>query len=731
MDDVNIPGSGNGSTKYNYERNVQVLANPHFNWLQKETERAPTTILNQSPNESSPWISSTNDLRISDINARDDSNTFLDYSDDYQRFYSLLFQNPASPSFSLESETTDDDNPTTKNYDSQFYPLQTQILDPQSNPLSTNHAFTHNTFNQSQLLAATQDLIAAEPLTFPLELEATASGMIPTAPSTTLQAPQNQSHSQIASAEPDPKVKTPKPRQRKSQRFKFHVESFDQHPQSQRPLSALTQNSKPTTYSSSGSSTTTAKSPQPLNFFFQNAYSSSKFDILKLLVEIPKRKNPKFALGVIDLSCAFLVTDPSLPDNQIVYVSESFEMLTKYSEKEIIGKNCRFLQAPGGMVQPKSHRAHCDNETVKHMKQCLDAEEECQVVILNFTKPGVPFLNLVTMIPVRVPDDDEPPSSNPDGKGHLYFIGLQCDIGPRLFSKLTQRPHDLSSVPMITPGSSIHQMLTSKSNFVSVISASETTEESYEEDDEEEAFREKAAKKRGTGEKQAPRQKRQKMDRRFDGTGESSSSSGKESNYETETSETGDDDQRTVLALGSQLDVMTRRNPQREVEGDDKNSKATEVGEGDDDQNNEGEELEEQAVSTVEAEFEKLHERVPNPGDPVEFVSQLSMEGVFLYVSPAYSILLEISPEKMLGQSFYNFLHPDDLQRAAQIHERVKEESKGEKHPSSGGGERVILNFRNGKGKFIPIVTRLALFLNPVTRQNQLALFGAKFNYRI
>jgi PAS domain-containing protein len=42
----------------------------------------------------------------------------------------------------------------------------------------------------------------------------------------------------------------------------------------------------------------------------------------------------------------FVITDPSLPDNPIVYASQGFLNLTGYSMDQILGRNCRFLQGP-------------------------------------------------------------------------------------------------------------------------------------------------------------------------------------------------------------------------------------------------------------------------------------------------------------------------------------------------------------------------------------------------
>jgi hypothetical protein len=43
----------------------------------------------------------------------------------------------------------------------------------------------------------------------------------------------------------------------------------------------------------------------------------------------------------------FVLSDPSLPDNPIVYASDGFCKLSGYKRNEIIGRNCRFLQGEG------------------------------------------------------------------------------------------------------------------------------------------------------------------------------------------------------------------------------------------------------------------------------------------------------------------------------------------------------------------------------------------------
>ena len=51
-----------------------------------------------------------------------------------------------------------------------------------------------------------------------------------------------------------------------------------------------------------------------------------------------------FAAAVRATRMAMVITNPSLPDNPIVFCNEAFQRLTGFSREEIIGQNCRFLQ---------------------------------------------------------------------------------------------------------------------------------------------------------------------------------------------------------------------------------------------------------------------------------------------------------------------------------------------------------------------------------------------------
>ena len=117
-------------------------------------------------------------------------------------------------------------------------------------------------------------------------------------------------------------------------------------------------------------------------------YSASGFDMLGVLSRVVGRPNPAIHIGPVDFSCAFVVTDARRPDLPIVYASDSFEKLTGYSNSDIVGRNCRFLQSPDGLVVKGSRRAHSDNAVVARMRDDITAFRESQHTLINYKRSG-------------------------------------------------------------------------------------------------------------------------------------------------------------------------------------------------------------------------------------------------------------------------------------------------------------------------------------------------------
>lgn len=104
-----------------------------------------------------------------------------------------------------------------------------------------------------------------------------------------------------------------------------------------------------------------------------------------------------------------LLTDPHQEDNPIIYANDKFTELTGYEKREVIGRNCRFLQGNA-----------TDETPVTELRTAIDNREPVTVELRNYRKDGTEFWNRVRIAPIF--DDD----------GDLdLFVGFQDDITDR------------------------------------------------------------------------------------------------------------------------------------------------------------------------------------------------------------------------------------------------------------------------------------------------------------
>lgn len=100
------------------------------------------------------------------------------------------------------------------------------------------------------------------------------------------------------------------------------------------------------------------------------------------------------------------IADPDLEDCPIVYVNKAFENLTGYSQEEIIGRNCRFLQGTDR-----------NQDARQEIKEAMKNRKELTVTLRNYKKEGTLFYNRLKIKPLF------------DNKGNpMYFLGLQYDV---------------------------------------------------------------------------------------------------------------------------------------------------------------------------------------------------------------------------------------------------------------------------------------------------------------
>ena len=121
------------------------------------------------------------------------------------------------------------------------------------------------------------------------------------------------------------------------------------------------------------------------------------------------------AIGLSPL--AMVVSNPRLPDNPLELVNQAFCDLTLYAEREIVGRNCRFLGGAG------------TEEAVRQdMRVAISTARPILTEVVNYRRDGSAFRNGVMITPLF------------GGDGDLeYFLGSQVDLGPVGSEGLQQR----------------------------------------------------------------------------------------------------------------------------------------------------------------------------------------------------------------------------------------------------------------------------------------------------
>lgn len=143
-------------------------------------------------------------------------------------------------------------------------------------------------------------------------------------------------------------------------------------------------------------------------------------------------------------NCGIIITDNTQRDNPIIYCNKAFETITGYSTDQIIGHNCRFLQA-----QDRSQ------EERQQLRESIKKGENCRVEIRNYRKNGNLFWNELFISPVK----------NEDGV-ITHFIGVQNDITDKKKAEYELREEKNSVEKKITERT---KELTDKEAFLSSI----------------------------------------------------------------------------------------------------------------------------------------------------------------------------------------------------------------------------------------------------------------------
>ena len=129
------------------------------------------------------------------------------------------------------------------------------------------------------------------------------------------------------------------------------------------------------------------------------------------LRDISERKESEKQLRLLKRSLessynGVVIADARAHDQPIIYVNPAFERITGYSADEVLGRNCRFLQA-----------GERDQAALEVIRYNLPRQDDAHVVLLNYHKDGTPFWNDLYISPVL------------NECGELtHFVGVQNDI---------------------------------------------------------------------------------------------------------------------------------------------------------------------------------------------------------------------------------------------------------------------------------------------------------------
>lgn len=102
------------------------------------------------------------------------------------------------------------------------------------------------------------------------------------------------------------------------------------------------------------------------------------------------RRSPDAFAALSSVPCSIAVTDATKPGQPIVYVNAAFSALTGYTETEVFGQNCRFLQG-----------VDTDPQIVSELREAVAAGIGIRREILNYRKDGTPFWNDLQINPIH------------------------------------------------------------------------------------------------------------------------------------------------------------------------------------------------------------------------------------------------------------------------------------------------------------------------------------------
>ncbi len=135
-------------------------------------------------------------------------------------------------------------------------------------------------------------------------------------------------------------------------------------------------------------------------------YLSHRIQLLAELIRL-RRWNKALTVAVESVSQGISIADAQAPDQPLIYVNPAFETITGFSAKNVLGRNCRFLQGPDTEPTP-----------LQLLRLAVQQRQEVQVTLQNYRRDGTPFRNELRVVPVS------------EGHQAPYFVGIQREVTP-------------------------------------------------------------------------------------------------------------------------------------------------------------------------------------------------------------------------------------------------------------------------------------------------------------
>ena len=104
-----------------------------------------------------------------------------------------------------------------------------------------------------------------------------------------------------------------------------------------------------------------------------------------------------------------IIADARLPELPVTFVNDAFTRITGYAPRDVIGKNCRFLQGPDS-----------DQAELERMRVALKSREGGEFTLRNYRKDGTLFHTRLQLAPVKN-----------DAGEVTHFVAIQTDISEK------------------------------------------------------------------------------------------------------------------------------------------------------------------------------------------------------------------------------------------------------------------------------------------------------------